>query len=263
MAEAKLQSERNVAARLRDKVCLVTGAASGIGRAAALAFAREGAILRLADISDAGAETARLAQDLGAQALFARCDIAEASQVETLIAAIVDQHGRLDCAFNNAGIEGPLMQMAEVTEELWDRILRVDLRGVWLCLKHEIRHMIRQGHGAIVNTSSTAGVCGTPGYSPYTAAKHGVIGLTKSVALQYARSGIRVNAICPGLTDTPMMDRILGGDSEMEKLFVAGTPAGRKARPEEIAGAAVWLCSDESSFVTGAVVPVDGGVFAQ
>jgi NAD(P)-dependent dehydrogenase (short-subunit alcohol dehydrogenase family) len=202
-------------------------------------------------------------RDLGGRATFSRCDIAVPSEVEALIASIVDQHGRLDCAFNNAGIEGPLTPMIEVTEELWDRIIRVDLRGVWLCLKHEIRQMLRQGHGAIVNTSSTAGICGTPGYSPYTAAKHGVIGLTKSVALQYAKSGIRVNAICPGMTDTPMMDRLLGGNAETEKLFIAGTPIGRKAHPEEMAAAAVWLCSDQSSFVTGAVLPVDGGVFAQ
>jgi NAD(P)-dependent dehydrogenase (short-subunit alcohol dehydrogenase family) len=153
--------------------------------------------------------------------------------------------------------------MHEVSEELWDRIARVDLKGPFLCLKYEIRQMLRQGHGAIVNTSSTAGICGTPGYSPYTAAKHGVIGLTKTVALQYAKSRIRVNAICPGLTDTPMMARILGGDGEMEQLFVAGTPIGRKGNPDEIARAAVWLCSDAASFVTGAVLPVDGGVFAQ
>ena len=252
-----------MAARLPDKVCLITGGASGIGRAAALAFAREGAIVTIADVSSGGEETARLAQNGGGRAAFARCDISVPADVEALIASIVAKHGRLDCAFNNAGIEGPLVPMAEVSEELWDRIIRVDLRGVWLCLKHEIRQMQRQGRGAIVNTSSTAGICGTPGYSPYTAAKHGVIGLTRSVALQYAASGIRVNAICPGLTDTPMMDRILGGDREMEKLFVAGTPFGRKAQPEEMAAAALWLCSDEASFVTGAVLPVDGGVFAQ
>lgn len=252
-----------MAERLRDKVCLVTGAASGIGRASALAFAREGAILTLADVSPNGEQTARMAQDLGGRATFCHCDIGVPSEVEALIASIVDRHGRLDCAFNNAGIEGPLTPMIDVTEELWDRIMRVDLRGVWLCLKHEIRQMLLQGRGAIVNTSSTAGICGTPGYSPYTAAKHGVIGLTKTVALEYAKSGIRVNAICPGMTDTPMMDRLLGGSAETEKLFLAGTPIGRKARPEEIAAAAVWLCSDESSFVTGAVLPVDGGVFAQ
>jgi NAD(P)-dependent dehydrogenase (short-subunit alcohol dehydrogenase family) len=249
--------------RLQDKVCLITGASSGIGKAAAFAFAREGAILTLADVSPNGEQTARMAQDLGGHARFARCDIAEPAEVEALITSVVDRYGHLDCAFNNAGIEGPLTPMIEVAEELWDRIMRVDLRGMWLCLKHEIRQMIRQGYGAIVNTSSTAGICGTPGFSPYTAAKHGVIGLTKSVALQYAKSGIRVNAICPGLTDTPMMDRILGGDPEMEKLFLAGTPIGRKASPDEIAAAAVWLCSQESSFVTGAVLAVDGGVFAQ
>jgi NAD(P)-dependent dehydrogenase (short-subunit alcohol dehydrogenase family) len=140
--------------------------------------------------------------------------------------------------------------------------MKIDLKGVWLCLKYEIRQMLRQGHGAIVNTSSTAGICGTPGYSPYTAAKHGVVGLARTAALEYAKAGIRVNAICPGMTDTPMMDRILGGDPEKEKLFTAGTPIGRKAAPEEIARAAVWLCSDEASFVTGAILPVDGGVFA-
>ncbi len=252
-----------MAARLQDKVCLVTGGASGIGKAAALAFAREGGIVTIADLSPAGEETAAAVQSAGGRAVFTRCDISVPADVEALIASIAARHGRLDCAFNNAGIEGPLVPMAEVSEELWDRIIGVDLRGVWLCLKHEVRQMIGQGGGAIVNTSSTAGICGTPGYSPYTAAKHGVIGLTKSVALQYARSGIRVNAICPGLIDTPMMARILGGNAEMEKQFVAGTPTGRKGRPEEIAAAAVWLCSDESSFVTGAVLPVDGGVFAQ
>ncbi len=252
-----------MAARLQDKVCLVTGGASGIGKAAALAFAREGAIVTIADLSPAGEETAAAVQNAGGRAVFTRCDISVPADVEALIASIAARHGRLDCAFNNAGIEGPLVPMAEVSEELWDRIIKVDLRGVWLCLKHEIRQMMRQGGGAIVNTSSTAGICGTPGYSPYTAAKHGVIGLTKSVALQYARSGIRVNAICPGLIDTPMMARILGGDAEMEKQFLAGTPTGRKGQPEEIAAAAIWLCSDESSFVTGAVLPVDGGVFAQ
>ena len=252
-----------MAARLQDKVCLITGGASGIGRAAALAFAREGAILTIADISAGGEETAHLAQTAGGRAAFTRCDISAPSEVEALIAGIVARHGRLDCAFNNAGIEGPLVPMAEVSEELWDHIIKVDLRGVWLCVKHEVRQMLNQGHGAIVNTSSTAGICGTPGYSPYTAAKHGVVGLTRSVALQCAKSGIRVNAICPGLTDTPMMDRILGGDPEMEKLFVTGTPIGRKARPEEIAAAALWLCSEDASFVTGAIVPVDGGVFAQ
>lgn len=252
-----------MAGRLHDKICLITGGASGIGKAAALAFAGEGAILTVADISAAGEETAQLVRDASGQAEFIRCDISIASEVESLIAAIVARHGRLDCAFNNAGIEGPLALIADAPEELWDRIVRVNLRGTWLCLKHEIRQMSRQGCGAIVNTSSTAGICGTPGYSPYTASKHGVVGLTKSVALQYAQSGIRVNAVCPGLTDTPMMDRILGGDREMEKLFVAGTPIGRKAQPEEIARAAVWLCCDEASFVTGAIIPVDGGVFAQ
>jgi NAD(P)-dependent dehydrogenase (short-subunit alcohol dehydrogenase family) len=252
-----------MAALLQDKIGLVTGAASGIGKAAALAFAREGAILTLADVSAAGEETARQVRSAGGEAAFTRCDISVAAEVEALIASIVAKHGRLDCAFNNAGIEGPLVPMAEVPEELWDRIVKVDLKGPFLCLKYEVRQMMRQGHGAIVNTSSTARICGTPGFSPYTAAKHGVIGLTKTVALQYARSGIRVNAICPGLTDTPMMGRILGGDAEMEKLFIAGTPVGRKAGPEEIAAAAVWLCSDAASFVTGAVLPVDGGVFAQ
>jgi NAD(P)-dependent dehydrogenase (short-subunit alcohol dehydrogenase family) len=249
---------------LKDKICLITGGASGIGQAAAFAFAREGAVVTIADVSaDSGAQTARAVRDAGGAAEFTRCDISVASEVEALIASITARHGRLDCAFNNAGIEGPLVPMHEVGEALWDRIVRVDLKGPFLCLKYEIRQMLRQGHGSIVITSSTAGICGTPGYSPYTAAKHGVIGLTRSAALQYARSGIRVNAVCPGLTDTPMMARILGGDAEMEKLFVAGTPVGRKGNPDEIARAAVWLCSDAASYVTGAVLPVDGGVFAQ
>jgi NAD(P)-dependent dehydrogenase (short-subunit alcohol dehydrogenase family) len=252
-----------MAGRLHDKICLVTGAASGIGKAAALTFATEGAFVIGADVSAGGEETVQLVRSTGGQAEFIRCDISIPPEVEALISAIVARHGRLDCAFNNAGIEGPSVLIADTPEELWDRIIRVNLRGTWLCLKHEIRQMVLQGHGAIVNTSSTAGICGTPGFTPYTASKHGVVGLTKSVALQYAQSGIRVNAVCPGLTDTPMMDRILGGDRGMEKLFVAGTPIGRKAQPEEIARAAVWLCSEDASFVTGAIIAVDGGVFAQ
>jgi NAD(P)-dependent dehydrogenase (short-subunit alcohol dehydrogenase family) len=242
------------------KVAFVTGAANGIGRAAALAFAREGASVVVADISESGnQETARLISDLGAQALAVRCDVSRGDDVRQALNATIERFGRLDFAFNNAGIEYKIQPAVDVTEEEWDRIMDIDLRGVFLCMKHEIPLMLKQGGGAIVNTSSGAGVKGFKGGAAYVAAKHGVVGLTKAAALDYAHANVRINAICPGIIDTPMMDRFSGGTAEGREAVIAQEPIGRMGTPEEIAAAVVWLCSDAAGFVVGTALIVDGG----
>jgi NAD(P)-dependent dehydrogenase (short-subunit alcohol dehydrogenase family) len=242
------------------KVAFVTGAANGIGRAAARAFAREGANVVLADLSEDGnQETARLIERAGRRALAVKCDVSRAEDVRAALDKTVETFGRLDFAFNNAGVEQPVTPMAAVTEEEWDRIINVDLRGVFLCMKHEIPLMLKQGGGAIVNTSSGAGVRGIAGQAAYCAAKFGMIGLTKAAALDYAKSKIRVNAVCPGYVDTPMMQRFTGGTSEGRQKVVAEEPVGRAATPEEIAAAVIWLCSDAAAFVVGHAMVIDGG----
>ena len=242
------------------KVAFVTGAANGIGRAAALAFARQGANVAVADVSQNGnKETARLIEEIGSHALGIHCDVGRNEDVQRALKATVENFGRLDFAFNNAGIEYAIKPVADVAEDEWDRIMDIDLRGVFLCMKHEIPLMLEHGGGAIVNTSSGAGVKGFKGGAAYVAAKHGVVGLTKAAALDYAASNIRINAVCPGIIDTPMMDRFSGGNREGRDAVIAQEPVGRMGRPEEIAAAVTWLCSDAAAFVVGHAMVIDGG----
>jgi NAD(P)-dependent dehydrogenase (short-subunit alcohol dehydrogenase family) len=250
--------------QFEGKVALVTGAASGIGRASALAFARNGATTVVADIVvEGGEETVRLIEAAGGEALFVRTDVAQAAEVETLLQKIVEHYGRLDYAHNNAGIEGVGAPTADCTEENWDRTIAINLKGVWLCMKYEIRQMLKQGDGAIVNTASVAGLIGVPGGSAYCAAKGGVVQLTRTAALEYATAGVRVNAVCPGAIRTPMVERLVADRPEVEASLIAREPIGRLGKPEEIADVVVWLCSDAASFVTGVAMPVDGGWVAQ
>ena len=244
---------------LAGKVALVTGGGSGIGRATALAFAREGAKVVVADIvADGGNRTVDLIREAGGEALFVQTDVSQDEQVSRLVGAAVDAFGRLDCAFNNAGIEQPIAQITDITEQQWHRVLAVDLTGVWLCMKHEIPQMLKQGGGSIVNTSSIMGLVATTGMAAYNAAKGGVAQLTRSGALEYAKANIRVNAVAPGFILTPMVERNLAPDSRQRKAADAVQPMGRMGQPEEIAEAVIWLSSAAASFVTGVVMPVDG-----
>ena len=250
--------------RLDNKIALVTGAGSGIGRATALVFAREGAKVVVADIVvEGGQETVQQIEAAGGEAIFVKADVSQAADVETLIAQTVETYGRIDCAFNNAGIEGGVKPTIDCTEEEFDRTIAVNLTGVWLCMKYEIQQMLSQGGGTIVNTASAAGLVGFPGLPDYVASKHGVVGLTKTAALEYAKSGIRVNAVCPGVIQTPMVERGAQLSPGFDELAVSMEPVGRFGQPSEVGEAVVWLCSDAASFVTGIPMQVDGGLVAQ
>ncbi len=247
---------------LAGKVALVTGGAMGIGRKTAQIFAREGARVVVVDVvAEGGEETVRMIKKAGGDALFVMCDVTQAREVEAAIKKTVDTYGRLDCAFNNAGIAIPGTTV-ECSEEDWDRVLGVNLKGVWLCMKYELSQMLIQGGGVIVNTSSAGGLIGTPGIAAYTASKHGVVGLTRTAALEHVTAGIRVNAVCPRSVPTPMLDPVVN-HPEMKALLESKHPMGRFGTTEEIAEAVVWLCSDRASYVTGVAFPVDGGVTAQ
>jgi NAD(P)-dependent dehydrogenase (short-subunit alcohol dehydrogenase family) len=247
-------------AQMDGKVALVTGAGSGIGRASALAFAAEGCAVVVADVDSAGgAETVQMIAGAGGAASFVRADVARAADVEALVAQTVETYGRLDCAFNNAGVPGPRAPALAWTEDDWEQTVSVNLKGVWLCMKQEIARMVEQGGGAVVNISSIGGLNGLPNASVYAACSHGVIGLTKSAALEYAQAGIRINAICPGVIRTPMIERLTGGNPEAEARMARMQPLGRMGQAEEIARTVVWLCSDAASFITGVALPADGG----
>ena len=248
---------------MQDKVALVTGASSGIGRATALVFAREGAKVVVADLNVVGGqETVQLVKAAGGEAVFVETDVAQADSVEAMVQTAVDTYGRLDCAHNNAGVEGVLSRTAEQTEQDWEPVIRINLKGVWLCMKYELPHMVQQGSGAIVNTASGAGLIGVKRMAAYVASKHGVIGLTKTAALEYAKSGVRVNAVCPGVIQTAMVERVSGRRPDVLEKMIAAEPIGRSGQPEEIAESVVWLCSDAASFVTGHAMAVDGGAVA-
>jgi NAD(P)-dependent dehydrogenase (short-subunit alcohol dehydrogenase family) len=249
-----------MAGLLQNKVVLVTGGGSGIGRAAALRLAREGAIIMIADyIPEGAAKTVAMIKEAGGTADCFAADVSVTGQVEAMINKTVETFGRLDCAFNNAGIEGEMGDTTTCTEENFDRVIAIDLKAVWLCMRYEILQMLKQGGGRIVNTASIAGLLGFNGIPAYVAAKHGVVGLTKTAALEYAQKNIRVNCVCPGVINTPMVQRAIdkGGFSEAE--VIAGEPIGRLGKPEEIAEGVCWLLSDAASFVTGHPLVIDGG----
>jgi len=250
----------STADRFTDRVAFVTGGGSGIGRATALAFAAEGARVVVTDLDgEAAAQTAALITDAGGTALALACDVTDEDQVRSALAATVDAFGRLDHAFNNAGVEQSRTDLADLSTEEWTRIVAVDLTGVYHCVKHQVPLLRAAGGGSIVTTSSGAGVIGIPGQAAYAAAKWGVIGLSRSVALEVAAEGIRVNVVAPGMIDTPMMNRVSGGTEEGYAQVVAEEPVGRMGRPEEIASAVLWLSSDAGAFTVGHVLVVDGG----
>ena len=246
----------------KDKVAIVTGGNFGIGRATAVAFANRGAKVFIADWIEDNNETIKLIETAGGTVKFVHCDVSSMTEVRNMVDKTIETFGRLDYAFNNAGIEGVTANTHECTEENWDRTIGINLKGVWLCMKNEIPEMLKNQKGVIINCASVAGLSGFAGLPAYTASKHAIVGLTKTAALEYAKQGIRVNAVCPGVIHTSMVDRITGNDKEVEKQYISMEPVGRMGLPEEVAEAVIWLCSDSASFVTGIAMPVDGGFTA-
>lgn len=253
-----------MAGLLEGRVALITGGSSGIGRAAALALARERARVVIGNRRiPEGEETVRLVRQAGSEARLIKTDVTNAAEVEALVAQAVEAYGRVDCAFNNAGVTGGMAPTAECTEENWDHTLAVNLKGVWLGMKYEIRQMLKQGGGAIVNNASVAGLVGMRGGPAYSASKGGVVQLTRTAALEYAKAGIRVNAVCPGFIETPMTGAHTSGNPDLEAWMKKVQPMGRLGTAEEVAEAVVWLCSDRASFTTGHALVMDGGLIAQ
>ncbi|VEP17592.1 putative NAD(P)-binding oxidoreductase with NAD(P)-binding Rossmann-fold domain [Hyella patelloides LEGE 07179] len=249
---------------LDGKVALVTGGTTGIGRETAIAFARAGAKVVVSGRgSERGQETVNLIQKEGGEATFVQTDISQATEVEALITQTVEIYGSLDCALNNAGVEGKLAPITELSEEDLNQVVDINLKGTWFCLKYEIMQMLKQGKGAIVNTSSGYGEVGGANLSPYCASKHGIMGLTKSLALEYAKQGIRINTIAPGPIDTGMPDRGTSSKEVLDNYISTFVPMGRMGTAPEVAEAVIWLCSDAASFVTGTSIAVDGGYLAQ
>jgi NAD(P)-dependent dehydrogenase (short-subunit alcohol dehydrogenase family) len=244
---------------MNDKVALVTGAGSGIGRAVAIAFAKAGATVVVADVGLAeGSETVRLVEQAEGKAVFQLCDVSKNRDVQVMVDGAVQRFGRLDFACNVAGIHNAMPEdLADADEETWDRIIAVNLKGVFLCMKHEVRHMAGQGRGVIVNMASLAGMLAEPGCYAYVASKHGIMGLTKTAAFDYAKAGIRINAVCPAAIDTPGLQQ---ASEEFRQRLRETTPVGRIGTPEEVAAAVLWLCSDSAGFVTGTGIVMDGGV---
>lgn len=248
--------------QFNNKVAFITGGSFGIGRATAIAFAKEGAKVAVVDYVEDN-ETVDTIKAAGGEAVFVKCDVSNTDDVKAAIEKTVDTYGQLNYAFNNAGVEGTQGITADCTEENWHRTIGVNLTGIFLSMKYELPHMLKQGSGAIVNCASVAGLVGFPGLPAYVASKHGIVGLTKTTALEYAKQGIRVNAVCPGVIKTAMIDRITGKEKEVEKQFTDMEPVGRMGNPEEVAEAVIWLCSDKAGFVTGETLAVDGGFHAQ
>ncbi len=250
--------------QLDGKIALITGGSSGIGRETAVLFAQHGASLAIADLNpDGGQDTVQLIREAGGTAVFIQTDVAQAAQVENMVNEVMREYGRLDIAFNNAGIEGAPVRTIDVTEAEFDQILAVNAKGVWLCLKYEIQQMLRQGSGSIINTASVAGLIGAHSMSAYAASKHAVVGLTRTAAVEYARKGIRINAVCPAIIRTAMVERAIAQLPQLEHGAIQNNPSRRLGNPNEVAQAVLWLASDASSFTTGATLTVDGGLTAQ